>query len=71
MSLIRDAFLAVRQEFSPDRIVADPELNEQFVQQCHPFGLQLVPKSCVIRQRSPRTRGLARINSAFNTVMFL
>ncbi len=34
-----DAFLAVRNGFSPDRVVADPELNARFLDACRARGL--------------------------------
>jgi len=36
--LIRKAFLAIRDGFSPDVIVADAGLNQQFIAECRRFG---------------------------------
>jgi len=36
---LREAFLAIRGERSPDVVVADPELNEQFLHECQVRGL--------------------------------
>lgn len=36
---IIQAYEAVRQGFSPDRVVLDPELNSQFIKSCHDAGL--------------------------------
>ncbi len=33
------AFLATRNGYSVDRVVADPEMNERFVEMCHRLGL--------------------------------
>jgi hypothetical protein len=40
---IRRAFEAVREGFSPDRVVADPRLNREFLSQCEAFGIDDVP----------------------------
>jgi site-specific DNA-methyltransferase (adenine-specific) len=37
---VRRAFLAVRKDFPPDRVVADPELNTAFIRQCRRIGLK-------------------------------
>jgi hypothetical protein len=37
--IVREAFLAVRGERSPDVVVADPDLNEQFLRECQGRGL--------------------------------
>lgn len=37
--LIRDAFLDVRNGHSPDVVIADPQLNEQFIAACRARGL--------------------------------
>jgi hypothetical protein len=37
--IVRDAFLAVRGESSPDVVVANPELNAQFIRECQERGL--------------------------------
>ena len=36
---VRETFLAVRGERSPDVVVADPDLNEQFLSECRSRGL--------------------------------
>src|SRR5438034_6539977 len=36
---VRAAFLAARDGFSPDRVVADPELNRAFVAECRRLGV--------------------------------
>jgi hypothetical protein len=36
---IRQAFLAVRDRYPPDRVVADPELNQAFIAECCRQGL--------------------------------
>jgi hypothetical protein len=36
--IVKKAFLQVRDGFSPDRVVADPEMNAQFLQECADFG---------------------------------
>jgi site-specific DNA-methyltransferase (adenine-specific) len=36
---VRDAFLAVRGECSPDVVIADPYLNQQFLRECQDRGL--------------------------------
>jgi site-specific DNA-methyltransferase (adenine-specific) len=36
---ILEAFFAARDGFSPDRVIADPELNERFQQMCRRLGL--------------------------------
>jgi predicted GIY-YIG superfamily endonuclease len=36
---IRHAFLAVRDQYPPDRVVADPELNRAFIAECRRRGL--------------------------------
>lgn len=40
-SLIRQAFLAASNGFSPDRVVADPELDASFIARCNAVGLSL------------------------------
>lgn len=37
--LVRSVFLAVREGFSADRVVADPRLNRSFVDECRRVGL--------------------------------
>jgi hypothetical protein len=41
--IVRDAFLAVRGQRSPDVVVADPELNDQFLRECRARGLTESP----------------------------
>jgi site-specific DNA-methyltransferase (adenine-specific) len=41
---VREAFLAVRGERSPDVVVADPDLNEQFLRECRIRGLKDQPR---------------------------
>jgi hypothetical protein len=36
---VRQAFLRVRQNFSSDRVLADPELNRQFIKACRDNGI--------------------------------
>jgi site-specific DNA-methyltransferase (adenine-specific) len=36
---VMEAFFAVRGEYPPDRIIADPELNQLFLEACHRLGL--------------------------------
>lgn len=38
-SKVLDALDAVSSEYSPDRVVADPELNARFISGCHSLGL--------------------------------
>jgi hypothetical protein len=40
---IRQAFEAVCDGYSPDRVVADPLMNEAFLQECHQLGLEGSP----------------------------
>jgi len=42
---VKKAFDAVREEFSPDRVVADPRLNRPFLSHCEAFGLDDDPFS--------------------------
>jgi site-specific DNA-methyltransferase (adenine-specific) len=37
--LVGQAFLAVRDGYPPDRVIADPELNELFLAECRRLGL--------------------------------
>lgn len=39
-SILRDALEFVGAEFSPDRVIADPALNERFIAECRRRGLQ-------------------------------
>jgi hypothetical protein len=43
-AIVREAFLAVRGERSPDVVVADPDLNEQFLSECRSRGLAEPPR---------------------------
>jgi hypothetical protein len=36
---VRDAFLTVRDRYPPDRVVADPQLNQAFISECRRLGL--------------------------------
>lgn len=36
---VLEAFFAIRNGFSADRVIADPDLNEQFLQACRRIGL--------------------------------
>jgi len=36
---VRDAFLTVRDRYPPDRVVADPQLNQAFISKCRRMGL--------------------------------
>ena len=42
--IVKTAFLAVRQGFPPDRIVADPGLNDAFLRECRRLGLSSSPR---------------------------
>jgi len=51
---VREAFLAVRGECSPDIIIADPDLNQQFVRECQARGLSSTPSvlnQCLLNLR--------------------
>lgn len=37
--IIRDAFLSIRRERSPDFVIADPGLNQEFLRECRSLGL--------------------------------
>ncbi len=41
---ILDSFLAVRSGFSPDRVVADAQLNEAFLSACRERGVSSIPQ---------------------------
>jgi site-specific DNA-methyltransferase (adenine-specific) len=41
--IVREAFLAMRDENSPDVVIADPDLNQRFVRQCQKRGLSDLP----------------------------
>jgi site-specific DNA-methyltransferase (adenine-specific) len=41
--VIREAFLAVRGDRSPDVVIADPDLNAQFLRECRSRGLSESP----------------------------
>jgi site-specific DNA-methyltransferase (adenine-specific) len=52
--IVRDAFLAVRCERSPDAVVADPDLNEPFLLECRTRGLSDLPavlNQCLLNMR--------------------
>jgi hypothetical protein len=52
--IVRDAFLAVRDERSPDVVVADPDLNQQFLRECQNRGLSASPEvlnNCLLNLR--------------------
>jgi hypothetical protein len=40
---VREAFLAMRGEHSPDVVIADPELNQRFLRECQNRGLLQPP----------------------------
>ncbi len=44
-ALVRNAFLAVRNSFSPGRVVADPDLNKLYIAECRRLGLADSTKS--------------------------
>jgi site-specific DNA-methyltransferase (adenine-specific) len=63
-SKLRAAFAAVSQGFSPDRIIADPELNMLFLQKCVELGLAGDPATLNRSLINLRKRGELRgINS--------
>jgi hypothetical protein len=52
--IVRDAFLAVRGERSPDAVVADPEFNGRFLLECRGRGLSDSPavlNQCLLNLR--------------------
>jgi hypothetical protein len=51
---VREAFLAVRGERSPDAVIADPELNQLFLRECQERGLSDPPAAlnqCLLNLR--------------------
>jgi hypothetical protein len=62
--LVRQAFLAVRDEYSPDRVVADPSLNERFLTECRRLGLaepDTILNQCLLNlRRGSQLKGLPR-----------
>ncbi len=63
-SKIRQAFMASSQGFSADRVIVDPELNEQFIKHCRELGLDDEAKSLNLRlmnaRKSKLLQGLPR-----------
>jgi hypothetical protein len=54
---VRKAFLAVRGEYSPDAVVADPDLNQRFLRECQARGLSAPPavlNRCLLNLRKSR-----------------
>jgi site-specific DNA-methyltransferase (adenine-specific) len=52
--IVRGAFLAIRGERSPDVVVADPDLNQQFLRECQARGLSDAPQAlnqCLLNLR--------------------
>jgi hypothetical protein len=61
---VREAFLAMRGERSPDVVVADPDLNQQFLRECSARGLSDPPailNQCLLNLR--KSSDLQGINS--------
>lgn len=58
--MLRQAFEAVRSGFSPDRVVADPELNQQFLHECIRLGLSASPATLNRGLLNLRKRGELR-----------
>jgi site-specific DNA-methyltransferase (adenine-specific) len=62
--LVRRAFLAARQGYSPDRVVADPDLNRHFLAECRALGSQepdVTLNQCLLNLRKGRDlKGLPR-----------
>jgi site-specific DNA-methyltransferase (adenine-specific) len=54
---LMEAFFAVRSGFSADRVIADPELNERFVQVCRRLGLPGQPGSWNLQLMNLRKAG--------------
>jgi hypothetical protein len=51
---VREAFLVVRGDCSPDRVIADPDLNQQFLDECRNRGLAQSPlelNNCLLNLR--------------------
>jgi len=64
------AFLAVSQGFSPDRVVADPTLNDRFLHECRTAGLsapddELNRRLLNLRKASALGRGITVQRTAF------
>jgi site-specific DNA-methyltransferase (adenine-specific) len=61
---IIEAFFTVRGEYPPDRVLADPELNERFVQACRRLGLAGQPydwnRQLLNLRKAGRLKGLPR-----------
>jgi hypothetical protein len=54
---VRQVFLAVRGEYSPDVVVADPDLNQRFLDECQARGLSAPPavlNRCLLNLRKSR-----------------
>ena len=52
--VVREAFLAVRGERSPDVVLADPDLNQRFLRECQNRGLLQPPailNQCLLNLR--------------------
>jgi hypothetical protein len=52
--IVRDAFVAVRGDRSPDVVIADPDLNERFLRECQSRGLLQPPvmlNQCLLNLR--------------------
>ena len=54
---ILDAFSEVRQGFSADRVIADPELNQRFIDSCRRRGLTEAPVEINLGLLNLRKRG--------------
>jgi predicted GIY-YIG superfamily endonuclease len=54
---IREAFLAVHGSYPPDRIVADPDLNQVFIAECRRLGLSDSAKSLNLQLLNLRKAG--------------
>jgi site-specific DNA-methyltransferase (adenine-specific) len=63
-STVREAFLAVSQGCSADRVVVDPDLNRQFINHCRSLGLDDEPRTlnlCLMNARKSKLlQGLPR-----------
>ena len=57
-SLVRDAFLRVSNGYSPDRIVADPPLNQAFLTECAKAANSILPVQLNRRLINLRKMGL-------------
>lgn len=67
---IKTAFINSYEGFSADRVVADPDLNKAFVDQCEQLGLDGEPKLWNTRLFSIRKRGgLADVPASRTTMM--